>query len=154
MAFTNGLNMARRKSDGTGCLIAIVAIGAIISSALEWSKEKVNQELIVIAAAIIIGLFILRMIWRLYCHKKWVKYLKNKYNNDIWVVNAIVNGKFWKEQSSEQLIDSIGRPLAIDTQVLKTKTKEIWKYNKIRKDQYALKITLENEHVVGWENKL
>ena len=73
-------------------------------------------------------------------YKKRINRLKSKYNNDMWVVNAIMNEQFWKEQTSEQLIDSIGRPLAIDTQVLKTKTKEIWKYNKIRKDQYALKV--------------
>jgi hypothetical protein len=37
--------------------------------------------------------------------------------------------------------------------VLKTKTKEIWKYREIKKGQYALKVTLEENMVVGWDMK-
>ncbi len=141
------------KKSGGSVYLVIVAIGAVISSVVEWFNEKVNQDHIIIAAAIIIVFFILIKVLQTCRYKKRINRLKSKYNNDMWVVNAIMNEQFWKEQTSEQLIDSIGRPLAIDTQVLKTKTKEIWKYNKIRKDQYALKITLDNKRVVGWDNK-
>jgi hypothetical protein len=153
MAFTYGVKMAKRKSNNSGCSIIIVAIIAMATSVVEWSKEKANQELIVIAGSTIIGLFILRIIWLSYRHKKWIKYLKNKYDNDMWIVNAIDNGKFWQGQSAEQLIDSIGRPLAIDKQVLKTKTKETWKYQRLRKGQYGLRLFLENDFVVGWDKK-
>jgi hypothetical protein len=69
------------------------------------------------------------------------------------IVGAILNGEFWKGQSSEQLLDALGSPSAIDKQVLKTKTKEVWKYHKKKKDQYALKIMLEKGEVVGWDMK-
>jgi hypothetical protein len=153
MAFTYGVKMAKRKSNNSGCSIIIVAIIAIASSAVEWSKEKANQELVVIAGAAIIGLFILRKIWLSHQHKKWINYLKNKYNNNMMVVNAIDKGEVWQGQSAEQLIDSIGRPVAMDRQVLKTKTKETWKYQRLRKGQYSLRIFLENDFVVGWDKK-
>ena len=115
-----------KKSEGSGCLIVIVAIGAIgaiISSVVEWFNDKVNQDQIIIATTIIIVFFILHKVWSVCRYKKRINHLKSKYNNDMWVVNGIMNEEFWKEQTSAQLIDSIGRPLAIDTQVLKTKTK-------------------------------
>ncbi|WP_394752272.1 hypothetical protein [Crenothrix sp.] len=128
-------------------------VGAAILSAAEWAKVKSHQEMIIIAVLLIICMFIIRMIWRFYQHKKWISYLKNKYDNDMLVVDAIVDRQFWTGQTSEQLIDSIGRPIVIDRKILKTRTKEIWKYYKIRKDQYALKITLEDGYVVGWDDK-
>lgn len=48
-------------------------------------------------------------------------------------------------------MDSLGRPLDIDQKVLKTK--EVWKYNQTGKGRYALRITLENGEVVGWDQK-
>ena len=60
---------------------------------------------------------------------------------------------FWQGQTEEQLLDSLGKPKDIDQKVLKTKTKEIWKYNETGKNRYALKITLENGKVVGWDQK-
>lgn len=52
-----------------------------------------------------------------------------------------------------RLLDLLGRPVGIDERVLETKTKEIWRYNQIAKNRFALRITLENEVVVGWEQK-
>ena len=60
---------------------------------------------------------------------------------------------FWEGQTDEQLRESMGTPVAIDSQVLKTKTKEIWKYHQVRKGQFLLRITLEKGKVVGWESR-
>jgi stress response protein SCP2 len=72
---------------------------------------------------------------------------------DIEKVKKIENGEFWQGQTKEQLHDSRGTPADVDQKVLKSKTKEIWKYNKIAANRYALKITLENDIVVGWEEQ-
>lgn len=40
-----------------------------------------------------------------------------------------------------------------DQKVLKTKTKEVWKYKPTGKNRYALKITLEDDEVIGWDQK-
>ena len=75
-----------------------------------------------------------------------------KYRNTT-LVDKIMQGMFWQGQPASQLIDSLGKPLDIDQKVLKTKTKEVWKYNETGKNRYALKITLENGEVVGWDKK-
>lgn len=36
---------------------------------------------------------------------------------------------------------------------MKTKVKEIWKYNPIGEKRYGLKITIENCEVIGWDKK-
>lgn len=143
--------MARKKSDGSGCLIVLVIIISALSSATEWVKT--HQELSIQIAGVIIGVLLAKFLWNRYKYKRWISYLNKKYDHDSEIVNAIVNGQFWKGQTSEQLLDSLGNPSAIDRQVLKTKTKETWKYNEIRKDQYALRIMLEKDEVVGWDKK-
>ncbi len=69
------------------------------------------------------------------------------------LVDRLMKGMFWQGQLKGELIDSIGKPLDIDQKVLKTKTKEVWKYNKTGKNRYGLKVTLENGEVVGWDKK-
>jgi uncharacterized membrane protein len=78
--------------------------------------------------------------------------LQNKYNDSV-LVERLMNKEVWMGQTEEQLIDSIGKPRDIDQKVLKTKTKEIWKYNETGKNRYAFKVTIENGEVVGWDKK-
>lgn len=87
-----------------------------------------------------------------YNAKKRREALFKKYG-DAEVVARIIKKMFWQGQTQEQLRDSLGRPLDTDEKVLKTKTKEIWKYNRVGKNRYGLRITLENGVVVGWEQK-
>ncbi len=72
---------------------------------------------------------------------------------DEQLVEDLLDETFWQGQTEEQLRDSLGEPLDIDQKVLKTKTKEIWKYQQTGKNRYALKITLENGVVVAWDQK-
>lgn len=143
--------MAKRKSDGSGLIIIFMIIMSAISSATEWAKT--HQYLVIEIVGLIISYFILKIIWKRRKYKKWVTYLREKYSNDMDVVNAILGEKFWQGQSSDQLLDSLGNPDAIDRQVLKTKTKEVWKYHETRKNQYALRVMLEKDRVVGWDKK-
>lgn len=87
-----------------------------------------------------------------YKNKQKRELLMKKYG-DAQLVDKIMQGMFWQGQSKGQLIDSIGRPLDVDQKVLKTKTKETWKYNSTGKNRYALKIILEDGVVVGWDKK-
>ena len=78
--------------------------------------------------------------------------LMNKYG-DAALVDRLMKQMFWQGQSKEQLLDSLGKPLDIDQKVLKTKVKEVWKYNKTGKGRYALRIIIENGEVIGWDKK-
>ncbi len=69
------------------------------------------------------------------------------------LVQDLLDETFWQGQTAEQLRDSLGEPLDIDQKVLKTKTKEIWKYQQTGKNRFALKITLDDGVVVSWDQK-
>jgi hypothetical protein len=88
-------------------------------------------------------------------HQKKVRriaYLRSKYDDE-QIVQKIFQGYFWNGQTEEQLYDSLGPPVDVDTKALKTKTKEVWKYGHRGGNRYGLRITLENGCVSGWENK-
>ncbi|HEV2839725.1 MAG TPA: hypothetical protein VGW39_00225 [Chthoniobacterales bacterium] len=72
---------------------------------------------------------------------------------DPQIVDKIMQQMFWQGQSQEQLLDSLGRPADIDQKVMKTKVKEIWKYNHMGANRFGLRITIENKVVVGWDQK-
>jgi hypothetical protein len=78
--------------------------------------------------------------------------LMMKYKDDD-LVETLMQETFWQGQTADQLRDSLGEPLDIDQKVLKTKVKEVWKYEQIGKNRYGLKIKLENGIVVGWDQK-
>jgi hypothetical protein len=73
-----------------------------------------------------------------------------KYGNEK-IVNRLMHREIWEGQTAEQLIDSRGRPAQKDSEVLKTKTKDVWKYNRMGRGQYRLRVIVENEIVVGWK---
>ena len=72
-------------------------------------------------------------------------------HGDADLVNRLMRREIWEGQTEEQLIDSRGRPITVDQKVLKTKTTNTWKYKKMGRGQYALRIFVENGIVVGWK---
>jgi uncharacterized membrane protein len=80
------------------------------------------------------------------------KKLMQKYGDEE-IVRRLMGRVIWQGETEEQLIDSLGRPIAVDNKVLKTKTKQIWKYNQTAKNRYSLRVTLEDGVVVGWDKK-
>ncbi|MES2017854.1 MAG: DUF2845 domain-containing protein [Pseudomonadota bacterium] len=140
--------MAKKNSSSGGVILIVVFFA--LSAAYKWAQENMTV-VIAILGMITIGIF-LRVASNRSRKKNWIRHLHEKYNDDEIVV-AILGSRFWKGQTEEQLEDSLGTPGGVDTQVLKTKTKEIWKYHEQRKGQFSLRITLENGKVVGWDKK-
>ncbi|MCO7641904.1 DUF2845 domain-containing protein [Pseudomonas sp. S 311-6] len=79
-------------------------------------------------------------------------YLLRKYG-DLGIVDRIMGRMMWQGQTEEQLRDSLGRPADVDQRVMKSKTRETWKYHRQGKNRYGLRVTLENGLVVGWDQK-
>lgn len=100
----------------------------------------------------LIFIVVVSLVWGVIQNQRKREMLMKKYNNKE-LVDRLMKGMFWQGQTSDQLHDSLGRPLDIDQKVLKTKKKEVWKYNSTGKNRYALKITLDNDVVVGWDKK-
>ncbi|RKT60759.1 hypothetical protein DFR40_0905 [Azonexus fungiphilus] len=101
---------------------------------------------------IIIGGAIAFVLFLNHMNKKRRAALIEKYKDES-IVAKIMGRMIWQGQTPEQLTDSLGTPVDVDRKVLKTKTKEIWKYNQTGKGRFALRVTLENGEVVGWEQK-
>jgi hypothetical protein len=104
---------------------------------------------ILIGLLLVIGLWVALSIW---LDKRRRARLFAKYG-DMQIVEGIMRRTFWQGQTPEQLVDSIGRPVDVDRKVMKNKTKEVWKYQQTGKGRFALRITFENDVVVGWEKK-
>jgi len=121
----------------------------LIAAALGWSILTFGYLLPLLSvAAVVIGLVALRALMG----KRRLVYLQEKYRDD-GIVEKIVTGTIWQGQTPEQLIDSLGKPHDTDQKVLKTKKKEIWKYQHEGRNRYKLRVTLENDEVVGWDHR-
>lgn len=81
-----------------------------------------------------------------------LSYLLEKYG-DTQLVSRIMSGAIWETMTSEHLYDSVGQPEAVDQKYLKSKSREVWKYNHLGANRYGLRVTLENGTVVGWDSK-
>ena len=81
-----------------------------------------------------------------------LSYLLEKHS-DTQLVSRIMSGAIWENMTSEQLYDSVGQPESVDQKYLKSKSREVWKYDHLGSNRYGLRVTLENGTVVGWDSK-
>lgn len=132
----------------TTAIIWLVIIAALVAGIVTFFEAVGYVLPIVVVAAL--GL----LYWWYKANKKKqrLSYLRGKYKDE-GLIQKIYNGYMWQGQTLEQLIDSLGRPVAVDKKVLKTKKKEIWKYGHQGGNRFRLRITLENDVVVGWDKK-
>ena len=96
---------------------------------------------------------LLSIIFVLIKNKLRYSSLLKKYG-DKELVRKIMRRTLWQGQTTEQVIDAIGEPKDIDEKVLKTKTKQTWKYFPSGRRRYGLRVKFDDGEVVGWENKL
>lgn len=140
--------MARRSSSAEASLFALaVVIGLPIYLATKVI-DVTGWVLPVVVVVVIIGLVIAS---RANKRRKRLEALRRKYPEEI--VQRILGGQIWQGQTEEQLIDAIGSPAEVDTKVLKTMQREIWKYGRISAKRFRLRITVENGMVAGWDQK-
>jgi hypothetical protein len=69
------------------------------------------------------------------------------------LVDALMAKKIWQGMSEEQLFDSWGKPVAIESHVYKTKTAQTFKYQQTGKNQFRERVRVENGYVVGWKQR-
>lgn len=143
--------MTKKGSDaGFGILLVLGAIIAAVSAAYEWAKSNV---LLVGLVVIVLALFlVLHYHLKRKRREERFRTLVERFGSEE-IAGDIMDQKFWIGQSSEMLMESLGAPAAIDKQIMKTKRKEVWKYRQVRRNQFALRITLANDRVVGWDKK-
>jgi len=81
-----------------------------------------------------------------------LQYLRDKYQDES-VAQKILAKMVWIGQTAEQLTDTLGHPAATDHKLLKTKTRDIWKYRYQGANRGELRIIFENGEVTGWDSK-
>lgn len=79
-------------------------------------------------AAMLVGALLLYFFYRKSRRVARRFRLTAKYG-DKELVGKLMSRSFWTGQTAEQLIDSLGAPSDVDKKVLRTKKKEVWKYN-------------------------
>jgi hypothetical protein len=90
---------------------------------------------------------------REYALRQRREHFLQKYGGDTELVDRLMRQSVWEGQTEDQLLDSLGKPLDVDQRVLKTKKKEVWKYNATGTNRNGVRITVENGTVVGWDIK-
>ena len=141
--------MARRftKAESTG--IGVFALIALPIAGIAKIFEAVGWIIPVVVLAGAVAFF----FWFQHGKKqKRLLYLRGKYANEE-VVQKIFQGYFWQGQSEAQLLDALGPPVAVDHKLLKTKTRDVWKYRHQGGNRFGLRITVEDGYVTGWDQK-
>jgi 4-amino-4-deoxy-L-arabinose transferase-like glycosyltransferase len=142
--------MAKKSDAGTGVLLVVGAIIAGFVAAYEWATK--NLLIVgIVATLLILGVVLARYVAAKRRQERF-RALTERFGSEE-IAQDIMTQKFWTGQTEEMLAESLGPPEAVDRQLLKTKRKEIWKYDEARKNQFSLRITLENGRVVSWDQK-
>jgi hypothetical protein len=69
------------------------------------------------------------------------------------VAARVLRGEVWQGQTAEMLREALGEPAALDERVMKKKTRHVYKYGPQGGKRYALRVTLDDGVVVGWEGR-
>lgn len=141
--------MARRKTSINPFVIVLLIFAGIPVLLVLKLSESFGSAAIILGSIAVLGLLIGLSIQRKAAR---VANLRAKYGNEE-IVQRILRHNFWEGQSSEQLRDALGAPLAIDNALLKTRKREVWKYNQRGKNRFGLRITLDDDRVAYWDQK-
>ena len=136
-----------KKNDIQGILWFVFIV--IPSYALYKLAQHIGWIYFIFIALVIVGLVVWYEMSKI--NKRRASLLK-KYKDE-HLVESLLNQEFWQGQTAEQLLDSLGKPHGIDEKVLKTQKSEVWKYEHQGGSEYNLRITLENDFVIGWDKK-
>ncbi len=99
-------------------------------------------------AAVVIAI----VLYKRFQHSRRIEYLTNRHSDEL-IVQRILAKEMWEGQTAEQLTDSLGHPAGVDIKQMARRKREIWKDNQTGKNRYALRITLDNDVVTGWESQ-
>ena len=140
--------MRKKDVNAVGTILLIV-IGGIVAAfqALNEALGQTGWLFVIVGIIVLIGV----SIWANERSKQQRRQALLEKYGDPEIVDAIMNKNFWVGQTHEQLRDSLGAPVDVDEQVLKTKVKHTWKYQRRGRNRYGLRVTLDNGVVVGWQ---
>ncbi|WP_433965987.1 hypothetical protein [Tunturiibacter gelidiferens] len=140
--------MARKTQIEARGIALLILVGVPIWIISKLS-DSVGSGALVAGVVGIVALITFYLIWK---RAARLSYLRAKYQNED-VVQKIMRRNFWAGQTTEQLRDSLGNPPSKDDNLLKTRKREVWKYHPSGRNRYRLRITLDDDVVVAWDQK-
>ena len=141
--------MGKRMTKAESQLVGVLFIIGLIVVGFMKLFESIGYVIPIVVVVVIIAGYI---YYKKKKHRERVEYLTKKYT-DPQIVDKILEGTVWQGQTAVQLKDTLGEPAGIDQKVLKTKKKEIWKYGHQGGNRYNLRITLDDDVVIGWDDR-
>jgi len=66
--------------------------------------------------------------------------------------HKIVARTLWQGATAEMVREMLGTPGHVSSKALKTKKREVWKYQRLDARRFGLHVLLENDVCVGWES--
>ena len=140
--------MTKSETQVLGLLVLCVVFVGVLVAGAQAFFEAVGVVIPIVLVVLAIGGY---FAFKVYAKAERRTLIIGRYGEDVG--EKILRGKFWQGMSTDQLVDSIGKPVAVDKKVLKTKTRETWQYSLQGGKRVALRIQVENGEVVGWEPK-
>ena len=140
-----GKRLTKKETEALG----ILAVFGLIIGAIIKFFQTVGYIIPIVIVVIGVALFIYLKNKK---KKERIASLTQKYG-DPFIVEKIMAETVWIGQTAEQLTDALGSPPGTDQKILKTKKKEIWKYGHQGGNRYTLRITLDDDIVIGWDDK-
>lgn len=144
--------MARRTTKAENQLYGYLVVFGLIIGVPIYLFQKVDQTVGWQGPAILIALG-LALLWFISLAQKRARLARLRAKYPEADVQRIIGKTIWIGETAEQLTESLGRPSAIDEKLLKTKHRNVWKYQHQGANRYGLRITVENGHVAGWDSK-
>lgn len=144
--------MAKRVSKAEQAMTGWLFMIALVVGVPIYLFDKMNKTVGWRIPALAVAGFLLLFLNKWLKKRARLRYLREKYEDEV-IVQKILKKTIWIGQTSEQLADALGYPAATDRKLLKTKTRDIWKYRHQGANRYGLRITVENDEVTGWDSK-
>lgn len=141
--------MKRKEANALAFIIVVIIPAMIILSIVISITKEIG---LVFSISIIFIALVGYFVFKTQNQKRRFSGLVGKYGSEE-IAKNIIDGRFWQGQTSEQLLESLGRPVEIEDKVLKSKSRQLWKYKKQGVNRFGLRITVENGYVTGWEQK-
>lgn len=137
--------MTKKERDTLGLLVILGLIG--------WGVTKILQTtgFIILLILCIVAICAFALFKQSQKNRR-IEYFRRKYADET-VVQQLMQRKYWRGQTRDQLIDSRGEPEKKENKMLKTIKREVWKYDRRGINRYGLRITLDNDIVVEWDDK-
>jgi uncharacterized protein YxeA len=126
----------------------LIFIAVIVTAVIKFFENVGFMTLIIVIVVCVVAFFLYKAIRK----QQKLSYLKKKYVNSR-VVERMFSGVIWEGETAAQLVDSLGKPDAVDKRQSESLKKEIWKYGRRGGGRYNLIVDLENGLVINWEGK-